>query len=148
MSAKTQEYNANSVYTEGNCRDAFNICHVTLYLRALHTYLYALLLWARGLLCRRTLETGESWRTAVLKTGVGRQATALETDAFWRTAMPHENADQYFNKRDDLCARIAGTEPGIMLITEVLPKVQVSSVSAVRLAIPISWLQSLFKFHS
>ena len=39
------------------------------------------------------------------------------------------------NKRDDLCMRISGKEPDIMLITEVLPKAQFNAIPPARFAI-------------
>ena len=34
----------------------------------------------------------------------------------------YPNADQFVNKRDDLAAVIAGNEPDVIMITEVIPK--------------------------
>ena len=36
----------------------------------------------------------------------------------------YTNADQLVNKREELCMTIAGQEPDIILITEVVPKAQ------------------------
>lgn len=41
----------------------------------------------------------------------------------------YTNADQFVNKRDDLLASIAGKEPDIILITEVIPKSQRNPIS-------------------
>ena len=41
----------------------------------------------------------------------------------------YTNADQLINKRDDLIMRIADDEPDIMLITEVIPKCQISPIT-------------------
>ena len=40
----------------------------------------------------------------------------------------YTNADQFVNKRDDLLASIAGNEPDIILITEVIPKSQINPI--------------------
>ena len=48
----------------------------------------------------------------------------------------YTNADQFLNKRDDLLLHIAGNEPDIIMITEVLPKVQPSFISDAQLYIP------------
>ena len=39
-----------------------------------------------------------------------------------RLKVIYTNADQLVNKRDDLCMAIAGREPDIILITEVILK--------------------------
>ena len=41
----------------------------------------------------------------------------------------YTNADQFVNKRNDLCMLITGDEPDIMLITEVIPKNQVNPIT-------------------
>ena len=41
----------------------------------------------------------------------------------------YTNADQFVNKRDDLLARIAGEEPDVIMITEVIPKSQINLVT-------------------
>ena len=41
----------------------------------------------------------------------------------------YTNADQFVNKRDFLSSEIAGTEPDIIIITEVIPKAQVQPLS-------------------
>ena len=48
----------------------------------------------------------------------------------------YTNADQLVNKRDDLCMAIAGQEPDIILITEVIPKAQILPIDPALLAIP------------
>lgn len=48
----------------------------------------------------------------------------------------YTNADQFINKRDDLCMLIADQEPHLMLLTEIIPKAQVFPISAALLAIP------------
>ena len=40
----------------------------------------------------------------------------------------YTNADQFFNKRDELVAIIAGDEPDVIMITEVIPKNQVNPI--------------------
>ena len=40
----------------------------------------------------------------------------------------YTNADQFVNKRDDLLASIAGNEPDVILITEVIPKSQTNPI--------------------
>jgi len=48
----------------------------------------------------------------------------------------YTNVDQFLNKRDDLLMFIAGDEPDLILITEILPKVQSSLVTHSLLSIP------------
>ena len=48
--------------------------------------------------------------------------------------MLYTNADQLINKREDLCMRIAGAEPVIM-ITEVIPKAQLLPLSPALLSV-------------
>ena len=48
----------------------------------------------------------------------------------------YTNTDQFINKRDDMCMLIAGREPDIILLTEVIPKAQVNPISPSLLAIP------------
>ena len=47
----------------------------------------------------------------------------------------YTNADQFVNKRDDLLARIAGDEPDVILITEVIPKSQANPIPSALLSI-------------
>ena len=47
----------------------------------------------------------------------------------------YTNADQFFNKRDDLLMLIAGNEPDLILITEVLPKAHFTCMSSSRVDI-------------
>ena len=47
----------------------------------------------------------------------------------------YTNADQFVNKRDDLLARIAGDEPDIIMITEVIPKSQKNPIAPALLEI-------------
>jgi hypothetical protein len=42
----------------------------------------------------------------------------------------YTNADQFLNKRDDLVAVIAGNEPDVILVTEVIPKSQSNPISS------------------
>ena len=56
----------------------------------------------------------------------------------------YTNADQLVNKMDDLSTLIAGEEPDLILITEILPKCCVNSLSAARLA--LNGYQSFFNF--
>ena len=56
----------------------------------------------------------------------------------------YTNADQFLNKIDDLEMLIAGSEPDIIMITEVLPKIHCNSISAARLA--LSGYQAFFNF--
>ena len=49
--------------------------------------------------------------------------------------MFYTNADQFLNKRDDFLLHISDNEPEIM-ITEVLPKVELNFISEVQLQIP------------
>ena len=48
----------------------------------------------------------------------------------------YTNCDQYVNKRDDLCMLIAGSEPDIILLNEVIPKAQALPLSVALLSIP------------
>ena len=50
--------------------------------------------------------------------------------------MLYTNADQFLNKRDDLCMSIAGNEPDVICVTEVIPKAQTLPISPAQLAIP------------
>ena len=56
----------------------------------------------------------------------------------------HTNIDQFLNKVDDLKMVIAGNEPDLILITEILPKSHCNSLSAARLSLPS--YQSFFNF--
>jgi len=56
----------------------------------------------------------------------------------------YTNADQLVNKMDDLSTLIASEEPDLILITEILPKCCVNSLSAARLA--LDGYQSFFNF--
>ena len=51
------------------------------------------------------------------------------------------------NKRDDLLLHIAGNEPDVIMITEVLPKVQPSFISDVQLQISGYNLFTNFEFN-
>ena len=46
------------------------------------------------------------------------------------------NADQLINKRDDLSVKIAGNEPDLIMVTEVIPKAQALPISPALLALP------------
>ena len=48
----------------------------------------------------------------------------------------YTNADQFLNKRDDLLMLIAGNEPDLILITEVMPKAHSTCMSSSRVDIP------------
>ena len=50
--------------------------------------------------------------------------------------MLYTNTDQFLNKRDDLCMMIAGNEPDVILLCEVIPKAQVLPISVALLSIP------------
>ena len=50
--------------------------------------------------------------------------------------MVYTNADQFINKRDDLCCLIAGDEPDLIMITEVIPKAQRHPIALALLDIP------------
>ena len=49
--------------------------------------------------------------------------------------MLYTNADQLVNKWDDLCMQIAGTEPDVIMITDVIPKAQLFPLSPALLAV-------------
>ena len=42
----------------------------------------------------------------------------------------YTNADQFLNKKDELLQLIAGNEPNIMIITEVIPKAEINPIEA------------------
>ena len=48
----------------------------------------------------------------------------------------YTNADQFLNKRDELCMKIAGNEPDIIMVTEVIPKAQTVPIADSLLAVP------------
>jgi len=48
----------------------------------------------------------------------------------------YTNADQFFNRRDDLLMLITGNKPELILINEVLPKVHSTCMSSCRVDIP------------
>ena len=50
--------------------------------------------------------------------------------------MFYTNADQFLDKRDDFLLHINNNEPEIIMITEVLPKVELNFISEVQLHIP------------
>jgi len=50
--------------------------------------------------------------------------------------VPWEYADQFLNKRNDLLMLIAGNEPDLILIAEVIPKARLVYMSSSRLYIP------------
>ena len=47
----------------------------------------------------------------------------------------YTNADQFLNKKDELLQLIAGNEPNIIIITEVIPKAQVNPIEVTMLEI-------------
>ena len=59
----------------------------------------------------------------------------------------YTNADQLLNKRDALDMAICGDEPDMIFITEVLPKVFVSTISPALLALPGYTLFTNFDFN-
>ena len=48
----------------------------------------------------------------------------------------YTNADQFINKRDELGLLIAGNQPDVICITEVIPKAQALPIGPSQLAIP------------
>ena len=50
--------------------------------------------------------------------------------------MLYTNIDQFTNKRDDLSMLIAGNEPDLILLSEVIPKAQVKPMSHAILSLP------------
>lgn len=48
----------------------------------------------------------------------------------------YTNIDQFINKREDLCMMIAGNEPDLILLSEVVPKAQVKPISPATLSLP------------
>ena len=48
----------------------------------------------------------------------------------------YTNADQFSNKRDDLCMAISGSEPDIILISEILPKAHSHTLTKAGLSLP------------
>ena len=55
------------------------------------------------------------------------------------------NADQLLNKMDDLSTLIADDEPDLFLITEILPKRNINSLSTARLS--LDSYQAFFNFN-
>ena len=56
----------------------------------------------------------------------------------------YTNADQLLNKMDDLSTLIAGDEPDLILISEILPKRSINSLSSARLS--LYGYQAFFNF--
>ena len=56
----------------------------------------------------------------------------------------YTNADQFLNKRDELQMFIAGNEPDIILISEILPKSHCNTISSSRLL--LNGYNMLFNF--
>ena len=56
----------------------------------------------------------------------------------------YTNSDQLVNKRDDLCMAIAGREPDIIMITEVIPKAQVLPIAPALLHLPGYYITTSF----
>ena len=50
--------------------------------------------------------------------------TKINTRMSERLTVMYTNADQFLNKKDELLVFIAGSEPTIIMITEVTPKAQ------------------------
>ena len=48
----------------------------------------------------------------------------------------YTNADQLPNKRDELCMKIAGNEPDLILVTEIIPKAQSVPIGKAVISIP------------
>ena len=48
----------------------------------------------------------------------------------------YSDVDQFVNKRDECCAMIAGDEPDLILLTEVIPKAQVNPIPPALLSLP------------
>ena len=46
------------------------------------------------------------------------------------------NVDQFVNKRVCLCVMIAGDEPDLILLTEVIPEAQVTPISPAQQSLP------------
>ena len=57
----------------------------------------------------------------------------------------YTNADQFLNKKDELLRLIAGNEPNIIIITEVIPKAQINPIEAPMLE--IEGYDHYFKFE-
>ena len=47
----------------------------------------------------------------------------------------YTNTDQFLNKRDDLCMRITGNEPDVIILTETIPKAQTLPIAPAMLTI-------------
>ena len=60
----------------------------------------------------------------------------------------YTNADQFSNKRDDLCMAITNKEPDIILITEVLPKAHCHTISKAGLSLQGYTIFTNFDFDS
>ena len=48
----------------------------------------------------------------------------------------YTNSDQLVNKRDDLCMAIAGVEPDLIMVSEVIPKAQMHPIHSALLSVP------------
>ena len=56
----------------------------------------------------------------------------------------YTNTDQFLNKRDDLLMLIANDEPDILILTEVIPKVQLQPITLSRLILPGYFIHANF----
>ena len=93
--------------------------------------------------CEATLPNEASKDASVLNDFVSREEipqTGIPTDPAVVTVgelkVLYTNADQFVNKLDELRKVIAGDEPDVMLITEVIPKAQKNPMPQDRLSIP------------
>ena len=72
-------------------------------------------------------ESKDTDRTDRNKDGKTKEVT---TKKFSNLQVLYTNADQFLNKMEDLKTFIAGDEPDIIIITEVIPKAQANPIDA------------------
>ena len=70
-----------------------------------------------------------------------------EFDYFNSLKVFYANADQFLNKRDNFLLHISNNEPEIIMITEVLPKVELNFISEVHTT-PNICLYFVYKFST
>ena len=60
----------------------------------------------------------------------------------------YTNADQFLNKREDLCMAISDNKPDIIFITEVLPKVHSKTITKAGLSLHGYTIFTIFDLDS
>ena len=93
----------------------------------------------------------------ILMIGLPDNSTAIDSSFYTPVNNPnvcndldilYTNADQFLNKRDDLCMFITGHEPDIILVTEVLPKVHTQTITKAGLSLHGYTIFTNFDFES